>query len=108
MSLKENIKKTGPNRPESAKIAGVGGHPKLADSFSYPPRAMRSERAAAYLSMSESNFLRLVKEGKLPKAKKLDGIVFWDRGALDSFVENYEGEVDETIDKWDKILGDRK
>ena len=107
MSLKERIKKNG---PESSKIARIGGHPKLADSFSYPPRAMRSERAGAYLSMSESNFLRLVKAGRLPKGKRLDGIVFWDRVALDSFVENYEGEADETTveDKWSKILGDNK
>jgi hypothetical protein len=107
MSLKEKGKSFG---PESDKIARVGGHPKLADSFSYPPRAMRSERAGAYLSMSESNFLRLVKAGRLPKGKRLDGIVFWDRVALDSFVENYEGEADETTvdDKWSKILGDTK
>jgi predicted DNA-binding transcriptional regulator AlpA len=107
MSLKGKIKNI---RPESSKIDRVGGHPKLADSFSYPPRAMRSERAGAYLSMSESNFLRLVKAGRLPKGKRLDGIVFWDRAALDSFVENYEGEADETTveDKWSKILGDTK
>ncbi len=107
MSLKGKIKNI---RPESSKIDRVGGHPKLADSFSYPPRAMRSERAGAYLSMSESNFLRLVKAGRLPKGKRLDGIVFWDRAALDSFVENYEGEADETTveDKWAKILGDNK
>jgi hypothetical protein len=107
MSLKEKGKNNG---PESSKIERVGGLPKLADSFSYPPRAMRSDRAAAYLSMSESNFLRLVKAGRLPKGKRLDGIVFWDRVALDSFVENYEGEADETTveDKWAKILGDNK
>ncbi len=107
MSLKGKIKNI---RPESSKIDRVGGHPKLADSFSYPPRAMRSERAGAYLSMSESNFLRLVKVGRLPKGKRLDGMVFWDRVALDSFVENYEGEADETTveDKWSKILGDTK
>jgi predicted DNA-binding transcriptional regulator AlpA len=86
------------------------GTSKLLDSFSYPPRAMRSDQAGAYLSMSESNFLRLVKERRLPKGKRLDGIVFWDRVALDSFVENYEGEADETTveDKWSKILGDNK
>jgi predicted DNA-binding transcriptional regulator AlpA len=96
--------------PESDRIAGVGGHPKLADSLAYPPRALRSDRAGAYLSMSESNFLRLVKAGRLPKGKRLDGIVFWDRVALDSFVENYEGDADETTveDKWAKILGDNK
>jgi hypothetical protein len=32
--------------------------------------------------------------------------VFWDRVALDSFVENYEGEADETTvaDEWSKML----
>src|SRR5438094_519801 len=105
MSLKEKIKNI---RPESSKIDRIGGLPKLADSFSYPPRAMRSDRAAAYLSMSQSNFLRLVKAGRLPKGKRLDGIVFWDRVALDSFVENYEGESDDGEDKWSRILGDKK
>ena len=41
---------------------------KLQDNFSYPPRAMRAERAAAYLSMSTSTFLALVKEN-WPKDK---------------------------------------
>ena len=58
--------------------------------------------------MSESNFLRLVKAGRLPKGKRLDGIVFWDRVALDSFVENYEGDETTVEDKWAKILGDNK
>jgi hypothetical protein len=76
--------------------------------MAYPPRAMRSDRAAAYLSMSESNFLSLVAEGRFPKGKRLRGIKFWDRVALDSFVENYEGEADDVEDKWSKILGDDK
>jgi predicted DNA-binding transcriptional regulator AlpA len=80
---------------------------KLADTLCYPPRIFRSERAAAYLSMSESQFLKLVAAGRLPKGKKLGGITFWDRAALDAFVDNYEGEDDEasTEKKWAKILG---
>jgi predicted DNA-binding transcriptional regulator AlpA len=80
---------------------------KLADSLAYPPRIFRSDRAAAYLSMSESQFLKLVAAGRLPKGKKLGGITFWDRAMLDAFVDNYEGEADEaaTEAKWAKILG---
>lgn len=87
-----------------AKMTGS----KLADSMAYPPRAMRADRAAAYLSMSTSTFLELVEKGRLPKGKKLAGMRFWDRLALDSFVENYEGEADEdrVNEKWSKILGD--
>lgn len=76
---------------------------KLADSFAYPPRAMRADRAAAYLSMSTSTFLALVDEGRLPKPKRLKGIVFWDRVALDHFVEHYEGE--EERNTVDEMLG---
>jgi predicted DNA-binding transcriptional regulator AlpA len=87
------------------KVRAMGAQ-KLADHLAYPPRAMRSDRAAAYLSMSESHFLKLVSEARLPKGKRLGGIVFWDRAALDSFVENYEGEADETTvaDEWSKML----
>jgi predicted DNA-binding transcriptional regulator AlpA len=80
------------------------GSQKLADHLAYPPRILRSDRAAAYLSMSESHFLKLVSAGRLPKGKKLGGITFWDRVMLDAFVDNYEGE-EETEDKWAKILG---
>jgi predicted DNA-binding transcriptional regulator AlpA len=87
---------------KSARIAV----PKLADSLAYPPRILRSDRAAAYLSMSESNFLELVKAGRLPKGKKLRGITFWDRLSLDAFVDSYEGEEDEAriADEWSNML----
>jgi predicted DNA-binding transcriptional regulator AlpA len=83
----------------------MGAH-KLADGLSYPPRILRSERAAAYLSMSESHFLTLVKARRLPQGKKLNGITFWDRLSLDAFVDSYEGEVDEqtVADEWSKML----
>lgn len=78
---------------------------KLADGFAYPPRALRADRAAAYLSMSTNYFLRLVAEGRLPKGKRLGSIVFWDRLALDAFVEMYEGEPEQPVNQLDKLLG---
>jgi predicted DNA-binding transcriptional regulator AlpA len=80
---------------------------KLADGLSYPPGALRADRAAAYLSMSTSTFLELVEKGRLPKGKKLAGIRFWVRRELDNFIESYEGEDDEAgavDDKWRRIL----
>jgi predicted DNA-binding transcriptional regulator AlpA len=87
-------------------VHAMGDH-KLADSLAYPPRILRSDRAAAYLSMSESHFLKLAAAGRLPKGKKLGGITFWDRAMLDAFVDNYEGEHDDTTvaDEWSKMLG---
>jgi len=81
---------------------------KLADGLSYPPGALRADRAAAYLSMSTSTFLKLVDEKRLPKGKRLGGITFWSRHALDNFIESYEGEGGDEADavdaEWRKML----
>jgi predicted DNA-binding transcriptional regulator AlpA len=79
---------------------------KLSDTLAYPPRLLRSDRAAAYLSMSESHFLKLVGQGRLPKSRRLGRITFWDRVVLDNFVDAYVDEEDETRvdDEWSKML----
>ena len=56
---------------------------KLHDHLAYPPRAMRADRAAAYLSISRSKFLALVEQGKLPKPVHIDSLALWDRLALE-------------------------
>lgn len=79
---------------------------KLADHLAYPPRALRAERAAAYLSMSKAMFLKLVDEGRLPKPKRLGGMVFWDRLKLDEFVSDFEGDDGtENDNPFEKLLG---
>jgi predicted DNA-binding transcriptional regulator AlpA len=83
---------------------------KLADGLSYPPGALRADRAAAYLSISTSMFLELVDEGRLPQGKKLGKVRFWVRRELDDFLDTYEGEVDEVAKeaavekKWSNLL----
>ena len=57
---------------------------KLQNDLAYPPRAMRAERAAAYLDVSRSKFMELVKSGPLPRPKVIDGVRIWDRLALDA------------------------
>jgi predicted DNA-binding transcriptional regulator AlpA len=58
----------------------------------YPPRLLRADRAAAYLGMGTSTFLRLVSEGVLPKAKHIKGVTAWDRFQLDSYVDSIDDE----------------
>jgi predicted DNA-binding transcriptional regulator AlpA len=65
---------------------------KLQDRLSYPPRLMRAERAAAYLGMGVSFFLQLVEEGKIPKPRRIKGVVAWDRLKLDAFAEDDEDD----------------
>jgi predicted DNA-binding transcriptional regulator AlpA len=60
---------------------------KLQDQLAYPPRGMRASRAAAYVGMSETSFLALVAEGKLPRPKRVKGMTIWDRLELDAAFE---------------------
>ena len=69
---------------------------KLQDYFSYPPKGLRADRAAAYLDMSKSKFLALVDEGIIPRPKNLGGVKIWDRAGLDAVVE--EDQPDERPD----------
>jgi excisionase family DNA binding protein len=67
---------------------------KLQDAFAYPPRAMKAERAAAYLDVSRSKVLELVEDGRLPPPKIIDGIRVWDRLALDAAFNEFPDRSD--------------
>jgi len=63
----------------------MGVKEKLADHLAYPPRAMRVDRAAAYLGISRASFLRLVDDRVLPKSIRItSGMAVWDRLELDA------------------------
>jgi excisionase family DNA binding protein len=72
---------------------------KLSDQMAYPPRAMRLDRAAAYLGISDSTFLRLVDDGTLPQPVRLGGAVTWDRYALDAAYNNLANPGENTVHK---------
>jgi predicted DNA-binding transcriptional regulator AlpA len=71
----------------------------------YPPRGMRADRAAAYLDMSPSSFLRLVEEKKLPAGVPIKGMVVWDRYELDSAFENFKDRKRKRRNSADEALG---
>jgi predicted DNA-binding transcriptional regulator AlpA len=83
--------------------------PKLQDNLSYPPRAMRADRAAAYLgSMSKSKFLELVDQGRLPRPVQIDGITMWDRFELDAAFDQIKADQTQRSGKRntvDMVLG---
>jgi len=81
---------------------------KLADSLAYPPRAMRLESAAAYLSISPSSFLRMVEDGDLPAPTKKRGIALWDRLDLDAAFEDWKATVEGSADSVHRILRERQ
>jgi len=56
---------------------------KAADSLSYPPRGLSREEAARYVGVGTTKFDEMVKDGKMPKPKRVGSRTVWDRVALD-------------------------
>ncbi|CDZ60479.1 Hypothetical protein NGAL_HAMBI2605_10450 [Neorhizobium galegae bv. orientalis] len=54
------------------------------DAFSYPPRGMSREEAARYVGVGTTKFDEMVADSRMPKPKRIDGRVIWDRIALDA------------------------
>ena len=68
---------------------------KPQDSYAYAPRAIRADRAAAYLDISKSKFLELVTRGRLPKPVRIDGITSWDRLDIDVAYESMKEQEEQ-------------
>jgi predicted DNA-binding transcriptional regulator AlpA len=50
---------------------------------SVPRRGLRREEAAVYVGISPSKFDQLVKDERMPRPKRVDGLAVWDKHALD-------------------------
>jgi predicted DNA-binding transcriptional regulator AlpA len=57
---------------------------------------MRAARAAAYLDISKTKFLQLVKNGLMPKPIELQGVKVWSRVELDTALETARTRVAHT------------
>ena len=69
---------------------------------SLPPRLVDLEAAAAYLSISPSKFVALVKEGRAPRPRVIDRRKAWEVRALDRFADGLPYDGEEPVDKtWD-------
>jgi predicted DNA-binding transcriptional regulator AlpA len=85
-------------------MTGTECRAKLGDTFAYAPRGMRADRAAAYLGMSTSSFLRLVGT-KMPNGVEIGGMTIWDRLELDAAFENLKNPEPTSENSMHKILG---
>jgi hypothetical protein len=60
----------------------IKGHDILPASL--PPRGLNRIEAARFVGLSPTKFDELVKDGRMPKPKRIDGRRVWDRLRLDS------------------------
>lgn len=69
------------------------------DAFSYPPRGMSRDEAARYIGVGTTKFDEMVADRRMPKPKKIDGRVVWDRIALDAAFTDLPSEAGNKIDE---------
>lgn len=76
--------------------------PLRIDPFGYAPRGMERDEAARYIGVGTTKFDEMVADGRMPRPKRIDGRVVWDRLRLDSaFAELPE---DKKINPLDRML----
>ncbi len=64
---------------------------------SQPRRGLRREEAAAYLGFSARKFDELIADGRMPKPKRIDGVVVWDIHRLDQAFDALPDEGGDAI-----------
>jgi excisionase family DNA binding protein len=70
-----------------------------ADAIAYPPRGLSREEAARYVGVGTTKFDEMVKDGRMPKPKRVDGRTVWDRIALDAAFTDLPDEGGNRIDQ---------
>lgn len=85
-------------------LAGIDmSRPVKPDPISYPPRGLSRDEAARYVGVSPTKFDLMVSDRRMPRPKRVDGRVIWDRMALDiAFAElpdDAGNEIDEILSR---------
>lgn len=55
----------------------------IADPVAYAPRGMSRDEAARWIGVGATKFDEMVADGRMPRPKRVDGRVVWDRLKLD-------------------------
>jgi len=67
------------------------------------PRLVRRINAAAYIGTSPTKFDELVKDGRMPRPKRIDGRVVWDVRELDAAVDDLPSDGESADNPWDTM-----
>lgn len=70
------------------------------DSIAYPPRGMSRDEAARWVGVGTTKFDEMVADGRMPKPKRVDGRVVWDRLRVDAaFTDLPDDKRDNPLDR---------
>ena len=74
------------------------------DSLAYPPRGMSRDEAARYIGVGTTKFDEMVADRRMPRPKRVDGRVIWDRLKIEAAFTDLPEE--KKVNPWDSILSD--
>ena len=69
---------------------------------SLAPRGLSRVQAAEYIGVGVTKFDEMVSDGRMPKPKRIDGRIVWDRIKLDEAFTALDGEVGPK-NEWDDL-----
>jgi predicted DNA-binding transcriptional regulator AlpA len=67
------------------------------------PRGLSREQSARYIGIGPSLFDQLVKDGRMPKPKRINARTVWDRRKIDEAFDMLDDD-NAVCDPWDRIL----
>ena len=74
--------------------------PVIGASAALPRRGLNREQAAFYVGISPTKFDELVKDGRMPKPKRIDNRRIWDVRALDAAFDGLQDDPERTRNAW--------
>jgi predicted DNA-binding transcriptional regulator AlpA len=72
------------------------------DPHSYPPRGMSRTDAARYIGVGATKFDEMVSDGRMPRPKRIDGRVVWDRLKIEAAFSDLPDDA--KANPWDRVL----
>jgi predicted DNA-binding transcriptional regulator AlpA len=67
---------------------------------SLAPRGLSRVRAAEYIGVSVTEFDQMVVDGRMPRPKRIDGRLVWDRVKLDAAFDALDDDAEQR-NEWD-------
>jgi predicted DNA-binding transcriptional regulator AlpA len=73
------------------------------DPIAYPPRGMSRDEAARYVGVGITKFDEMVADGRMPRPKRVDGRVIWDRLKIEAAFTDLPEE--KPVNRLDRAFG---
>jgi excisionase family DNA binding protein len=78
------------------------------DTLSYPPRGLSRDEAARYIGVSATKFDQMIADGRMPRPKRIDGRVIWDRLRIEAAFTDLPEEpalnpLDPMVTSWERV-----